>query len=279
MAEQAVLSVMDSGGRIALILLVLGGAHLLVNLVARAGERLLSLRAQTPRRRKLRSVISLATSALVFALYFIAVGFVLRELGISLTAYLASASIIGLAVGFGSQGLVQDVVTGLTLVFTDLVDVGEMVEISGQTGLVRRIGMRFVELENAVGAQIYIPNRSIGNVINYPRGYLLCLIDVRLPAAQARQVAVETLLQQSLDNLATRFPAVLLQPAGEAERLRTPDGQTWLRGRLGIWPGRGDVIEKHLRPELLATLQQLDAGYADWMVAVHYETARQLRAG
>jgi len=277
MDQQTVAAAMDSGGRIALILLVLGGAHLLVGLVARSGERLLSLRVQTPRRRKLRSVVSLATSALVFALYFIAIGFVLRELGISLTAYLASVSIIGLAVGFGSQGLVQDVVTGLTLVFTDLIDIGEMVEISGQTGLVRRIGMRFVELENAVGARIYIPNRSIGNVLNYPRGHLLCLIDVRLPGEQAPQGAAEAFLRQSLDNLATRFPAVLLKPAERLERLHTADGQVWLRAAIGIWPGRGDVIEKYLRPELLAVLQRLDAGYADWMVAVHYETARELR--
>ncbi len=62
---------------------------------------------------------------------------------LSLKTYLASASIMGLAIGFGSQGLVQDVVTGVTLVFSDLIDVGEMVEISGQTGIVRSIGMRF----------------------------------------------------------------------------------------------------------------------------------------
>ena len=98
----------------------------------------------------------------------------------SLTAYLASASVAGLAIGFGSQGVVQDVVTGLTFIFSDLVDVGDLVEVSGQTGIVRAITMRFVELENALGASVFIPNRTINNVINYPRGYVRCLVDVTL---------------------------------------------------------------------------------------------------
>src|SRR5690606_22150626 len=58
------------------------------------------------------------------------------------TTYFASASVIALAIGFGSQGIVQDVVTGLTLIFSDLIDVGDMVEISGQSGVVRSISMR-----------------------------------------------------------------------------------------------------------------------------------------
>jgi small conductance mechanosensitive channel len=68
---------------------------------------------------KVRKISSLLTSIVIFLLYFTAVGLVLREFGVSLTAYLASASVLGLAIGFGSQGLVQDVVTGLTLIFSD----------------------------------------------------------------------------------------------------------------------------------------------------------------
>jgi small conductance mechanosensitive channel len=98
-------------------------------------------------------------------MYFVAVGLVLKEFGISLTAYFASATIIGLAVGFGSQGLVQDVVNGLTVVFSDLFDVGDMVEIAGQTGFVQKIGIRFTVLNNFMGAEVFIPNRTIANVV------------------------------------------------------------------------------------------------------------------
>jgi small-conductance mechanosensitive channel len=58
---------------------------------------------------------------------FFAVGFILREFGVSLTAYLAAASVVGLAIGFGSQSVIQDVIAGLTFIFSKLIDVGDLV--------------------------------------------------------------------------------------------------------------------------------------------------------
>ena len=115
---------------------------------------------QVKRHQKLRSIATLTASAVVFTLYFLAIGLILREFGVSLKAYLASASVVGLAIGFGSQGIVQDVVTGLTFIFSDLIDVGDLVQVSGQTGMVKAITMRFVELEDAMGAVVFIPNRT-----------------------------------------------------------------------------------------------------------------------
>jgi moderate conductance mechanosensitive channel len=161
----------STSARILLLLLLALGSHGLV-LIVKALMGYLVAYASSKSQSKLKSVASLAKSFLVFIIYFRMFGLILREMGISLTTYLASASVIGLAIGFGSQGLVQDVVTGLTLVLSNLIDVGDMVEIGGQTGMVRSIGMRFTILENALGAEVFIPNRSIINVINYPRGYV-----------------------------------------------------------------------------------------------------------
>ncbi|MCH8478755.1 MAG: mechanosensitive ion channel family protein, partial [Wenzhouxiangella sp.] len=136
-------------------------AHVGVYLIRLAGGYLTRSEA-TASVRKLRTVITLVTSVSVFAVYFVVVGFILNEFGIPMTAFLASASVIGLAVGFGSQGVVQDVVTGVTLIFADLLDVGEMINIGGQIGIVRSIGMRFVTLENSMGARVSVPNRTIG---------------------------------------------------------------------------------------------------------------------
>ena len=121
--------------RILVIIAAAVGVHLTVIMIRAIGKRLMAV---MPSRSlaKVRSILGLLNSISIFILYFAAVGIVLKEFGVSLTAYLASASVLGLAVGFGSQGLVQDVVTGLTLIFSDLVDVDDMVEISGQTGIV-----------------------------------------------------------------------------------------------------------------------------------------------
>jgi small conductance mechanosensitive channel len=110
------LSDMSSFRRIVIILAVLAGSHIVVLLVRRISEKVLAARLSASFS-KVKSIVSLVSSIIVFVLYFSAIGLVLKEFGVSLTAYFASASIVGLAVGFGSQGLVQDVVTGLTILF------------------------------------------------------------------------------------------------------------------------------------------------------------------
>lgn len=262
------------GMRIAVFAGLAVATHMLVSLIRRISMRLLSAGSHREYR-KLRSIGTLATSVAIFALYFIAVGMILKEMGVSLTAYLASASVVGLAVGFGSQGIVQDVVTGLTFVFSDLLDVGDLVEISGQTGVVRGISMRFVELQNAIGATVFIPNRSIGNIINYPRGYVRCIVDVTLrgdtgqrDAAAERSLALMRAAQE-------QFPGILLtDPASEGRQMLS-SGREILRIKFRIWPNRGQPIETSFVQELVAEQQALDPDYRPWMIAVTYEVEKR----
>lgn len=256
--------------RLVLFAGVAAGAHLLVMLI-RYGARKMMHGQATPGYRKLRSVASLSSSTLIFLLYFLALGFILRELGVNITAYLASASVIGLAVGFGAQGVVQDVVTGLTFIFSDLIDVGELVEVSGQTGIVRSIGMRFVELENALGARVFLPNRTVNNVINYPKGYVRLIADITLSADSAKAQAMQDCIERQVASIYEQFPAILLtQPSIEGRR-KTSSGKEFLRVKFRIWPNRGDPIEKTFRSETIARLRQWEPDYADWMIAVFYE--------
>lgn len=275
MSFPAILADLGVVARLGVIIAAAIAIHLLVAIVARAFEQATSPRSRKPSIRKLRSVASLVNSAVVFLIYFLALGLLLREFGLSLTAYLASASIVGLAVGFGSQGLVQDVVTGLTLVFSDLFDVGEMVEISGQSGIVRRIGMRFIELENSFGARIFIPNRTITNVINYPRGYVRFIVDVRLAEDAEQSAAMRQLIERLVPTVFEQFPGILLTAPTIEGEFPTSAGVPFLRIKFRVWPNRGDPIEKTFKPELVAELRRIDPGYADWMVAVYYEVEKK----
>jgi small conductance mechanosensitive channel len=201
-----------SGGlRILMILGIAAGAHLLVLLIRRLGQRIMASSVSSSIS-KVRTVTSLSVSIAVFAIYFVAVGLVLKEFGISLTAYFASATIIGLAVGFGSQGLVQDVVTGLTVVFSDLFDVGDMVEIAGQTGIVQKIGIRFTVLINFMGAEVFIPNRTIANVVKYERGYVRAIADINLPSNPEMVKPVEDRIGSIVEATYEQFPGILMTP-------------------------------------------------------------------
>jgi small conductance mechanosensitive channel len=224
---------------------------------------------------KIKSVVSLVSSILVFSLYFFAIAFILKDLGVSLTAYLASASVIGLAVGFGSQGIVQDVVTGVTLIFSDLYDIGDMVEISGQTGIVINIGMRFTVLENSFGARVFIPNRTVNNVINYPKGYVRCLVDVVLPEDNELKQVFQSTVNDIYVALSEQFPGIMVFPPSIEDQIQTKSSIELLRIKFRIWPNRGGPIETTFKQELIMKLKELDNTFQDWMVSVNYETERK----
>lgn len=267
-----------SGYPLALRIVIFAGlavaTHLLVVLIRRLSKALLQ-HEPGARYRKLRSIATLATSTVIFTLYFLAIGFILREFGVSLTAYLASASVVGLAVGFGSQGVVQDVVTGLTFIFSDLVDVGDLVEISGQTGIVRGITMRFVELQNAMGASVFIPNRTINNVINYPRGYVRCLVDVTLRGDDARKDSSEATAIALMRAVQEQFPGIFLTTPSSEGRQTFGSGKEILRLKFRIWPNRGQPIETSYVQELTAELKRNDPDYQPWMITVTYEVEKR----
>ena len=244
--------------------------HIAVLAVRRVASYLLT-NQRTRRFQKLRSISTLATSAIVFSLYFFAVGLILREFGVSLTAYLASASVIGLAIGFGSQGVVQDVVTSLTFIFSDLVDVGDLVKIGGETGIVKAITMRFVELENALGSTVFIPNRTVTNIVSYPRGYVRCVVDITMRGSPAEKDAIESEAIRLMHSVYEQFPGIVIREPSSEGRIKLSAGKEFLRLKFRIWPDRGQPIESAFQQELISIIKKVDDEFAPWMVAVSYE--------
>ena len=255
-----------------LVLAIAAIAHLTVRAVRVAGQHLLSNDALL-RWAKLRTLAGLITSILVFTLYFGAIGLVLHEFGVSLTAYLASASILGLAIGFGSQGLVQDVVTGLTVIFSDLFQAGDLVEISGQTGLVQGIGMRFTVLLNPLGAQVFIPNRTLSNVIVYPRGYVRCFADITLSVQPEIAQQMQTKIEAITRGFTQQFRGIIRSKSEIGAPDETPAGRPFVRVKFRVWPGRSTPIESAYKQEIVQTLKTLDPDYSEWMVTINDEVS------
>jgi small conductance mechanosensitive channel len=226
--------------------------------------------AQQP---KFITLTRLIVSAINFVIYFFAIGLVLQEFGVNLTAYLASAGIVGLAISFGSQGLVQDVVISLTLIFSDAMDIGDMVEIAGAVtviGRVEEIGLRFTKLRNFYNMVVFIPNRTIANVSRFPFNGVYTNADIQIPDGVDRQKAV-----QAVDTVARgmwqQFSAIILSEP-ERNEVETADGGGWsfVRVHFKIWPGQGSLIETTLRQQMVSAMKTLCPEYADWQVAVTY---------
>ncbi len=128
--------------------------------------------------RRIDTVRGLANSLLKYGLYFIGGVMLLDELGVPTTSILAGAGILGLAVGFGAQSLVKDVITGFFILFEDQFAVGDYVTVSGATGTVLEMGLRVTRVQIWTGEIHIIPNGNIEKVINYSRSGMGVFLEV-----------------------------------------------------------------------------------------------------
>jgi moderate conductance mechanosensitive channel len=228
---------------------------------------------------KFITLTRLIVSCITFVIYFLAVGFILVEgLHFDLTTYLASASIIGLAISFGSQSLVQDVVTGVTLIFSDAMDAGDVVELSGTmpstVGRVEQIGLRFTKLINFYNQEVFVPNRNIGNVSRFPHGGVYAYADVQVPA-QADQQKIVQKIEEVAKGTWMQFGGIILtEPELGKVEATEPGGWNYLRVQFKIWPGQGTLVETTFRQQITYAMKVFDPNYAEWMVTITYRTIK-----
>lgn len=127
------------------------------------------------RARTLGSVITKAATVLIVG---IAVLMILRELRIDIAPVLTGAGIVGLAVGFGAQTLVRDIISGFFLILEDQVRVGDVAAINGVGGLVEELNLRTIVLRDAEGAVHVFPNGSITTLANRSKDFSYYVIDL-----------------------------------------------------------------------------------------------------
>lgn len=105
---------------------------------------------------------------------------VLSEIGISIAPILATAGVLGIAIGFGAQSLVKDYFTGLFLLLEDQVRQGDVIEVAGKGGLVEEVTLRYIRLRDYEGSVHYIPNGNIDIVTSRSRGFAYAVVKIRV---------------------------------------------------------------------------------------------------
>lgn len=143
--------------------------------------------------RKIKTLAVLLKSVLKYVIYFIAGVTVLRVFGIPTESIIATAGIGGLAIGFGAQNLVRDVITGFFILFEDQFSVGDYIETAGLTGFVEEMGLRVTKLRSFSGELHIIPNGEINKVTNHTRGNIRALVDVDIAYEEDIDRALKTL--------------------------------------------------------------------------------------
>ncbi|MGK5681306.1 mechanosensitive ion channel family protein [Actinoplanes sp. URMC 104] len=169
-----------------------------------------------PERRRQRaeaigSVLRSFVSAVVFTM---AALLVFGELGFNLGPLLASAGIVGVALGFGAQSLVKDLIAGLFMLLEDQYGVGDTVDVGEAVGVVETVGLRITTVRDARGVLWYIRNGEIVRVGNKSQGWAMVVIDIPIGFVNS---------EQAIAVLREAAEAVAAEPEHQTEFLEPPD--------------------------------------------------------
>ncbi len=186
-----------------------------------------------PKRRQ--TVVPLLSSVVRYAVYFIAAVMALNSLGVDTTAILAGAGIAGLAIGFGAQNLIRDLVSGFFILFEGYFWVGDWVDTGQHRGVVESITLRSTWIRDVDGMLHIIPNGEVQALSNYSRDFVRAVVDVGVSyegdLEKAINVSRETLrnLEYDSDDVTGPPDIRVIDFGGSAVGLRL-----WLRVKPGM---------------------------------------------
>lgn len=197
------------------------------------------------RNARLRTFLPLLRNVIFVALIVIVSLVVLSEIGINIAPLLAGAGVVGLAIGFGSQALVKDVITGMFILFEDTINVGDVVDLDGKSGVVETINLRTIRLRDMTGSQLTIPFSAVTTIKNMTRDFAFYVFDISV-AYDQDVAAVEASVMQVDEEMRAdpEWRARILAPIeiigldkfGDSAmtlkaRIKTRPGQQWSVGR------------------------------------------------
>jgi small conductance mechanosensitive channel len=142
-----------------------------------------------------KTLASVLSNLVTWSLLLFAIGAVLSELGVAVGALVASAGILGAALGFGAQSLVKDLINGLFIIFEDQFGVGDSVDLGEAKGIIENVGLRVTQVRDVNGVLWYVRNGEIIRVGNQSQGWSRIILDIPLSykvnIEKAREVILE----------------------------------------------------------------------------------------
>lgn len=193
---------------------------------------------QLQRSGRVRTLLPLVRNA-AFILLVVTVGLiVLSEIGVNIAPLLAGAGVLGIAIGFGSQKLVQDIITGAFILFEDTVAVGDSVKVGEHVGTVESLSIRALKIRDGNGALHTVPFGAVSTVINSSRGFNYAGIDVPVAYEVDTDRATEIILAVGADMRdEAAWGAMMIDPVEVQGVERFDAASVILRVRIKTTPG------------------------------------------
>lgn len=211
--------------------------------IDRKGKKLLN-------ERKANTMFSLLRSMSFYLITFTAILHTIKYLfKFDTSTLLASASVLGVALGFGSQSLVKDVIGGFFILFEDQFSVGDYVQTGQFSGVVEETGIRATHLRDWGGELHIIPNGSITAVTNFSRGKMRALVDILVPYDENLDRAMQV-MQSVCEMVSTEFGDKVIDPPAVQGIIQFGDRNAVLRVIGFTKPNEQWSLERELRRQI-----------------------------
>jgi small-conductance mechanosensitive channel len=217
----------------------------------------LSESAQVARAGRLRTLLPMLRTTLLSTIVLVVALMTLDELGVNIAPLLAGAGVVGIAVGFGSQKLVQDLITGLFLLLENAMQVGDVVTLGGLSGTVEALSIRTIRLRALDGSVHIIPFSAVTTVTNQTRDYGYALLDVSVGLNEEPDRIVAT-LKQAADAMRKepRWQNIVLEPLDVMGVEKFVDMAWIMRVRMKTQPSSRWAVARELNRRFKAVFDQ-----------------------
>ena len=246
------------------IALILAAAYLCVKFLRAGIERLESLliRAASANdtsldsaTKRIRTLTGMIWTISFGAIWFIAVLMALGELGIDLGPILAGAGIVGLAVGFGAQHLVRDLVAGFFLILENQIRVGDAAVINGTGGMVEAITFRTIILRDLSGTVYIFPNGAINTLANMSKDWSAYVMELTISFKDDTDRVVEIMRKVAEELRAEpRYGSVMLEPMEMLGIDAFADRGVIIKARFKTLPSQQHFVGREYRRRIVKAM-------------------------
>lgn len=220
-------------------------------------SKIFLFRGKSPLRisvRRENTLAKLLENILTYVVYFIAIIMILETVGIKIGPLLAGAGIVGLAVGFGAQNLVKDIITGFFIIFEDQFSVGDFIRVSTFEGTVEEIGLRTTKIKSWTGEVHILPNGNITEVTNFSIHNSVAFVDISI-AYESDISEAERVIQELLLEVQDKYEDIV-QPPELLGVQNLGASEVTLRVTCEVEPMRHFHIARMLRKDIKMRLEE-----------------------
>jgi len=237
-------------GKLITIVIILVVAKMGLSIISKLIEKSLTPLKKSKNYKKrisrANTLIPLLKSISKYVIYFIAGVMVLRELGVDTTAIIASAGVVGLAIGFGAQSLVKDVLSGAFMLFEGIISVGDSVNVGEHSGTVEVIGLRNIHLRKYSGELRVIPYGEVNSFGNFNKGYMRAIVKVGVAYEQDVEKGMKA-LEKIADKWAEENKDIVLEAPIVQGVLSLGSSEVTLRVSIKVKPMTHWGAERELK--------------------------------